>query len=136
MLLFLTTANEAIMSLPVVVVLQHRMHRTLSAGPQERNWGGHSLERSAAPRVRCRHEEQLSRQMLRSEGIGFVQRLPSQHEGDRIVVRRFHPIVYLARASLYRSANECPIDLASWLKQTTRRRCRCARSGDRILKSR
>ena len=50
MLLFLTTANEAIVSLPVVVVLHHRMHRTLSAGPQERNWGGRALERSAAPR--------------------------------------------------------------------------------------
>ena len=48
MLLFLTTANEAIMSLPIAVVLHHRMHRTLSAGPQERNWGGRSLERSAA----------------------------------------------------------------------------------------
>ena len=40
MLLFLTTANEAIMSLPVVVVLHHRMHRTLSAGPEARFWGG------------------------------------------------------------------------------------------------
>src|SRR5258708_39221358 len=26
-------------------------------------WGGRTLERSAAPRVRCKHDEQLSRQM-------------------------------------------------------------------------
>jgi len=36
MLMFLATANEAIISLPVVAVLHRRMHRTLSAGPQER----------------------------------------------------------------------------------------------------
>jgi len=34
--MFLATANEAIISLPVVAVLHRRMHRTLSAGPQER----------------------------------------------------------------------------------------------------
>ncbi len=35
-LLFVTTANAAIISLPVVAVLHRRMHRTLSMGPQER----------------------------------------------------------------------------------------------------
>jgi hypothetical protein len=34
-LLFETRASEAIMSLPAVAVLHRRMHRTLSAGPQE-----------------------------------------------------------------------------------------------------
>jgi len=37
MLVFLTTANEAIMSLPVLRrFFTAEMHRTLSAGPQER----------------------------------------------------------------------------------------------------
>ena len=35
-LVFVTAANEAIISLSVVPVLNHRMHRTLSAAPQER----------------------------------------------------------------------------------------------------
>jgi len=35
-LLFPTTANAAIISLPVVPVLHRRVHRTLSARPQER----------------------------------------------------------------------------------------------------
>ncbi len=39
MLLFLTTANEAIMSLPVVVVLHHQMHRTLSVGDRRSVFG-------------------------------------------------------------------------------------------------
>ncbi len=34
-LLFVTTASEAIKSLPAVAILHRRMHRTLSAGPQE-----------------------------------------------------------------------------------------------------
>jgi hypothetical protein len=34
MLVFLTAANKAVMSLPVVAVLHRRMHSTLSAGPQ------------------------------------------------------------------------------------------------------
>jgi len=33
---FLTTANKAIMPLPALVAPHHRMHRTLSAGPQTR----------------------------------------------------------------------------------------------------
>ncbi len=48
-LLFL---NKAIMSLPVVVVFYHRMHRTLGVGTAGAYLGGRSLERSAAPRVR------------------------------------------------------------------------------------
>ena len=36
MLAFLTTANEAIMSLPVVAVLTAECTEPLSAGPQER----------------------------------------------------------------------------------------------------
>ena len=35
-LLFVTTASEAIKSLPAVAVLHRRMHRTLSKGPQAR----------------------------------------------------------------------------------------------------
>src|SRR5258708_36482426 len=41
--------------------------QNLQRGAAGAFWGGRSLERSAAPRVRCRHEEQLSRQMLCSE---------------------------------------------------------------------
>jgi len=40
MLVFPTTVNAALMSLPVVAVLHPRMHRTLSAGPQVRFGGG------------------------------------------------------------------------------------------------
>ena len=36
MLVFLTTANDAIMSLPNVAVLHRRMHRTLSEEPEAR----------------------------------------------------------------------------------------------------
>ena len=33
-LVFVTTANEAIMSLPVAAIVDRRMHRTLSVGPR------------------------------------------------------------------------------------------------------
>ena len=88
---------------------------------------GRSRERSAAPRVRCRHEEQLSRQILCSEGIGFGQSLSSQHEGDRIVVRCSYLVMYPARTGPYRSANKCPINTASGFEQATRGSCQCAR---------
>ena len=133
-LVFLTAANEAIIFSPFCGGLSRRMPRTLSAGPQERI--GRALTRGLRLRASDSNVRATVSPNACSDGIGFGQDLSSQHEGDRIVVRRFHPIVYLARASLYRSANKCPIDLASWLKQTARRRCRRARSGDRILKSR
>jgi hypothetical protein len=50
--LFATTASEAIMSLPAVAVLHRRMHRILSAGPQERFGEGTQWVRAAAPRFR------------------------------------------------------------------------------------
>src|SRR6266404_5042612 len=55
--------------------------------------------------------------MLCSEGIGFVQRLSSQHEGDRIVVRRVDAAVYAARTRPQWSANERPINPAAPFKQ-------------------
>jgi len=54
-------------------VFHRRNAQNLRRGAAGAYWGGRSLGRSAAPRVRCRHEEQLSRQMLCSEGIGFEQ---------------------------------------------------------------
>ena len=56
LLLFLTTANNAIMSLPVVAVLHHRMHRTLSAGPQARFGEGARWTGAAAPRFGFKSE--------------------------------------------------------------------------------
>jgi hypothetical protein len=47
-----TTASEAIMSLPVVAVLHRRMHRTLSAGPQEPFADGARLDRGCGPSLR------------------------------------------------------------------------------------
>ena len=55
-LVFVTTASEAIASLPVVAVLHRRMHRTLNAGPQARFGGGLPLDRGAAPRFGFKHE--------------------------------------------------------------------------------
>jgi hypothetical protein len=51
-LVFVTTASEAIMSLPVVAVLHRRMHRTLSAGPQARFGGVLPLDRGRGPSLR------------------------------------------------------------------------------------
>ena len=48
MLVFPTTVNAAIMSLPVVAVLHRRMHRTLSAGPS-----GPNAERFAGSLLGC-----------------------------------------------------------------------------------
>ena len=48
-LVSVTTASEAITSLPVVAVLHRRMHRTLSAGPQARFGEGCPVDRAAAP---------------------------------------------------------------------------------------
>src|SRR6266581_4644608 len=56
MLVFLTTANEAIMSLPVAAVLHRRMHRTLSAGPQARFGEGARWTGAAAPRFGFKSE--------------------------------------------------------------------------------
>ncbi len=55
-LAFVTTASEAIMFLPVVAVLHGRMHRTLSAGPQARSWGGRPVDRGRGPRFGFKHE--------------------------------------------------------------------------------
>jgi len=50
MLVFLTTANEAIMSLPFLRrFFTARMHRTLSAGPQARFGEGARWTGAAAP---------------------------------------------------------------------------------------
>ena len=50
MLVFLTTANEAIMFLPLAEVLHRRVHRTLSAGPQARFGESARWIGAAAPR--------------------------------------------------------------------------------------
>jgi len=70
MLVFLTTANEPILSLLFCSGSSPRMHRTLGRGAAGACWGGRSLERSAAcaSDSDARHEEQLSRQMLWPEG--------------------------------------------------------------------
>jgi hypothetical protein len=60
-LVFVSRANEAIMSLPVVAVLHRRMHRTFSADRRSVLGSAHWI-RAAAPGVRYRYEEQLSRQ--------------------------------------------------------------------------
>src|ERR1700675_1063504 len=52
----------------------------------------------------------------RQEGLGFVQRLSSQHEGDRIVVRRVDTAVYAARTRPQWPANERPINPAAPFK--------------------
>src|SRR6266481_744400 len=58
--------------------------------------------------------------MLCSEGIGFVQRLSSQHEGDRIVVRCIDAAVYAARTRSQWSANERPINPAPPFEKAAR----------------
>src|SRR6202035_2645459 len=60
-LVFVTTASEAIMSLPVVAVLHRRMHN-LKRGAARAFWVGRLIGYGLRPRVRYRHEEQLSRQ--------------------------------------------------------------------------
>lgn len=55
---------------------------------------------------------QLSCQMLFSEGVGYGQGLPSQREGDRIVVRCVDAAVNLARTRLQWPANERPINMS------------------------
>lgn len=59
--MFLATVYEAIMSLPVVAIFTDEC-TTLSVGPQERFEAGAQWIRAAAPGVRYRHKEQLSRQ--------------------------------------------------------------------------
>jgi len=56
-----TTASEAIISLPVVAVLHRRMHN-LKRGAVGAFWVGRLIGYGLRPRVRYRHEEQLSRQ--------------------------------------------------------------------------
>src|SRR6266481_7124482 len=73
--------------------------------------------------------------MLCSEGIGFGQGLSSQHEGDRIVIRRVDAAVYVARTRPQWPANERPINPAAPFKQAVCWRGRgVARGGQCILK--
>jgi len=62
MLLFPTTANEAIMFLPVMAVLHRRIAQNLQRGAAGAFLVGRSLDTGCGPGVRYRHEEQLSRQ--------------------------------------------------------------------------
>ena len=54
-LLFVTTASEAIKSLPAVAILHRRMHRTLS-GAASAFGDGCPLDRTAAPCLGFKHE--------------------------------------------------------------------------------
>jgi hypothetical protein len=62
--------------------------------------------------------------MFCSEGICFGEGLCSQHERDRIVVRRVDAAVYVARTRPQWPANERPINPAAPFKQAI---CMCLR---------
>jgi hypothetical protein len=81
---FVTTAYEAIMSLPVVAVLPRQMHRTLSAGPQAHFGEGAGWKEATAPRfgfkrmsnrvAKCcaGNEGFISRQMSSRRAVGLL----------------------------------------------------------------
>src|ERR1700690_1369095 len=73
--------------------------------------------------------------MLCSERVGFAQGLSGQREGDRIVVRRVDPAVYVARTRPQWPANERPINPAAPFKQAARGSGKgAARGGHSIVK--